>query len=321
MSASGSRQRLWANSHSSGLWAPGAPLRQDSRSGLICSEMTSERPATAGTGSSDRLEWLKRLPEAVRELQDKWCLSLGHPFDVGTGSCAWVAPAVRRDGTRAVLKLGMPHMEGTHEMHGLHFWDGDPTVLLLEADVHHNAMLLESCEPGIPLRIQPEVEQDVVIAGLIRRLWRRPATPHPFRPLAVMAASWAEETRGAAHLWPDAGLVHEGLRVFDELSRPSPDDVLLATDLHAGNVLSAQREPWLVIDPKPFVGDRAYDATQHLFNCKERLLADPQATVQRFADRLEIDHERLGLWMFARSAAEPRESWSADSLLLARALA
>jgi streptomycin 6-kinase len=44
--------------------------------------------------------------------------------------------------------------------------------------------------------------------------------------------------------------------VRNELSRPALDDVLLATDLHAGNVLRAQRQPWLVIDPKPFVGDR-----------------------------------------------------------------
>ena len=79
----------------------------------------------------------------------------------------------------------------------------------------------------------------------------------------------------ASHGWPDAGLVRDGLQLLDDLSRPSVDDVLLATDLHAGNVLRAQREPWLVIDPKPFVGDRAYDATQHLMNCKGRMLHCP----------------------------------------------
>jgi streptomycin 6-kinase len=63
--------------------------------------------------------------------------------------------------------------------------------------------------------------------------------------------------------------------------------MLLATDLHAGNVLRAEREPWLVIDPKPFVGDPAYDATQHLFNCGARLRADPEGTISRFADCLE----------------------------------
>lgn len=108
---------------------------------------------------------------------------------------------------------------------------------------------------------------------------------------------------------------------MEELPRSSSDDVLLATDLHAGNVLRAQREPWLVIDPKPFVGDRVYDATQHLFNCTGRIHTAPDAAIRRFADLLEVDHERVRLWMFARAAAEPRDTWSDDSLTLARALA
>ena len=268
----------------------------------------------------DREAWLARLPGAIRELQVRWSLSLGAPFDGDEVSCAWVAPVVRADGARAVLKLGMPHFEGAHEIQALRFWDGDPTVRLLEAEVDLNAMLLESCQPGTHLRELPEREQDVIAAGLLRRLWRRPAAPHPFRPLSAMTAHWARETVAASHKWPDAGLVQEGLRLFDELSRPSVDDVLLATDLHAGNVLRAQREPWLVIDPKPFVGDRAYDATQHLSNCKSRMLTAPVATIQGFAGLLGVDDERVRLWMFARAAAEPRETWDDDSFTLARLL-
>jgi streptomycin 6-kinase len=147
---------------------------------------------------------------------------------------------------------------------------------------------------------------DVVIARLLRRLWRSPAAPHPFRPLSVMTEYWADETIASATRWPDAALVQDGLRLLEELPRSSSGDVLLATDLHAGNVLRAQREPWLAIDPKPFVGDRAYDATQHLFDCKRRVLTAADATIRHFADLLELDAERVRLWMFARSAAEPR---------------
>jgi streptomycin 6-kinase len=74
----------------------------------------------------------------------------------------------------------------------------------------------------------------------------------------------------------------------------------LATDLHAGNVLRARRAPWLVIDPKPFVGDPAYDATQHLLNCSARLRSDPDRLIRRFADLLSADHDRVRLWLFAR---------------------
>lgn len=94
------------------------------------------------------------------------------------------------------------------------------------------------------------------------------------------------------------------------------------TDLHAGNVLRAQREQWLVIDPKPFVGDPAYDATQHLLNCGARLRAHPQGVIRRVSDLLEVDHERVRLWTFARAAAEPRDEWNDDWLLnLARLIA
>jgi len=279
-----------------------------------------ERLAETCHRAPARSAWLERLPDAIHQLQDRWLLSLGAPFDGGDVSCAWVAPVVRADGTRAVLKLGMPHFEGAHEIQALRFWDGGPTVRLLEADVDLNAMLLEQCQPGTALRARPEREQDVIVAGLLRRLWSRPAAPHPFRPLSAMTAYWADETVAVAHKWSDAGLVQEGLRLFDELSRPSADEVLLATDLHAGNVLRAQREPWLVIDPKPFVGDRAYDATQHLFNCKGRMLTAPDATIHHVADLLEVDDERVRLWMFARSAAEPRDTWDDDSVSLARLL-
>ena len=261
------------------------------------------------SNSAERLAWLATLPQVVGELQQRWSLTLEAPFDGPDVSCAWVARAKRADGTPAILKVGMPHMEGEHEIAGLRFWDGDPTVRLLEADDPLGAMLLECCEPGSALRSLPEPDQDSVIAGLLRRLWRAPPSPHPFRLLSVMTAFWAEHTLSDAERWPDVGLVRAGLEVFQRLPQSMPRVVLLATDLHAGNVLRARREPWLVIDPKPFIGDPAYDATQHLFNTPARLHSAPHGTIRRFADLLGVDHERVRLWMFARAAAEPGNDW------------
>jgi streptomycin 6-kinase len=98
-------------------------------------------------------------------------------------------------------------------------------------------------------------------------------------------------------------------------------EVLLATDLHAGNILRAEREPWLVIDPKPFVGDPAYDVTQHLFNCQERLRVDPKGLVRRVAELAELDCERVRLWTFARSAADPRSDKGNHLMQIARLVA
>ena len=270
----------------------------------------------------ERAAWLEQLPDTIRALERRWSLTVEAPFDGKEATCSWVAPAALADGTAAVLKLGMPHMESEHEIHGLRFWQGNPTVRLLEADDDLGAMLLERGEPGTLLRELPETEQDTVIAGLLRRLWRRPSEPHPFRPMSDLMAHWSRETQADAERWPDAGLVREGLSLFGELPRSAPVGVLLATDLHAGNVVRAQREPWLVIDPKPFIGDAAYDATQHLFNCTTRLRADPEGTIRHFADLLGVDHERIRLWTFARAAADPRDDWKDDGwVTFARAIA
>jgi streptomycin 6-kinase len=272
--------------------------------------------------SAGRTAWLDRLPDTVRDLEDQWSLTLGTPFDSEDVSCAWVAPAKLASGSSAVLKVPMPHMEAAHELAGLRFWNGNPTVRVLLADDHTGAMLLERCEPGTPLRARPESSQDVVIAGLLRRLWRLPSAPHPFRPLSALMNFWIEETLADVAQWRDAGLVREGLRLFKELPNTARNEVLLATDLHAGNVLRAAREPWLVIDPKPFVGDPAYDATQHLFNCDVRLRADPDGTIRHVADLLDVDDERVRLWTFARAAAEPRSEWTNVRLMaIARATA
>lgn len=266
--------------------------------------------------TAERSSWLAALPDTVRRLQERWRILLGSPFDHPYVSCSWVAPASLADGTPAVLKIGMPHMESDQEIEGLRFWDGDATVRLLESDDIAHAMLLERCEPGVALLSLPETEQDVILAAMLRRLWRKPP-PGKFRPLSALIAYWSEQTRQHRLSWPDASLVSEGLRTFAALAAETSDHVLLATDLHAGNVLQAQREPWLMIDPKPFVGAAAYDLTQHLLNCEERLQADAPGLIRRVATLAGVDAERVRMWLFARTAAEPRDNWRSWKIELA----
>jgi streptomycin 6-kinase len=121
-----------------------------------------------------------------------------------------------------------------------------------------------------------------------------------------MCDQWAAESEAApaavcASL--DPGLVRAGRTLFRELPRSADRQVLLATDLHAENILSARREPWLAIDPKPHVGDPAYDALQHMLNC-ERLFTDPVGLARRLAAALDLDADRLLRWLFARCVVE-----------------
>ena len=175
-------------------------------------------------------------------------------------------------------------------------------------DSDTSAMLLERCRPGTELRGRPETEQHVVVTDLLQRVWAvNLPSNHPFRPLSVMADDWVVRAEARLAADPgrlDSGLAREGLALFRELSRTGPTEVLLFTDLHAGNVLSGERRPWLLIDPKPFVGDPHYDVLQHLLNCDESLQADPVGLLTEVADLAVLDAGRLRPWLFARCVQE-----------------
>ena len=255
-----------------------------------------------------RRGWMTTLPETVEHLGRRWSLNVGEPFQPG-GQTAWVAPARSQAGGDLVLKLAWRHPESEHEAEALRAWDGHGAVLLHASEKLDGtiALLLERCVPGDTLASRPEPEQDIVIASLLPRLWHEPAPGHPFRPLQEMCEVWAAEFELKAAARPaglDAGLVREGIALFRSLPRTADRNVLLCTDLHAENVLAAQREPWLVIDPKPYVGDPTYDALQHLLNCDQRLQDDPRDLARRMAGLLGLDAERLLLWLFARCVQE-----------------
>jgi hypothetical protein len=89
---------------------------------------------------AEREAWLTSLPARLQELTERWSLRTCPPFDHANVTCSWVAPAVCAGVASAVLKLAMPHMEGASEMDGLRFWNGNPTVRLLDADKDLGAM-------------------------------------------------------------------------------------------------------------------------------------------------------------------------------------
>ena len=255
--------------------------------------------------------WMDALPAIVDDLVERWALEPDRPFQPG-GSASWVAPVRSAAGKRLVLKIGWPHYEALHEAEGLRAWDGDGAVRLHEAAAigGTSALLLEACEPGAPLsRAVPATEQDAIVAGLLRRLWIDPPPDHPFRPLQTMCDRWADafEERlasAAAETCLDPGLARTGAELLRGLPGTAERSVLLCTDMHPENVLAARREPWLTIDPKPYVGDPTYDPVQHMLNFPARLCADPDAFVQRMAGLLDLDEERLRRWLFARCVLE-----------------
>jgi streptomycin 6-kinase len=252
--------------------------------------------------------WLERVPDLVKECVDEWGLRLGEPYVAG--AAGYTARADLPDGTPAVLKLIFPHREAEHEAEALKVWDGDGAVRLFAEDKDRWAMLIERCEPGTQLaELDADAALDVLI-GLLPRLWRNAA--EPFRPLVEEAAWWIEylprewERSGRS---VDRRLVDAAVEALQTLSVSQGEQVLLHQDLHGENVLAAQREPWLTIDPKPLIGEREF-AVASIVRSFElgHSKRDVHNRLDRLTSELGLDRERARGWTIGQTMA-----WAFDS--------
>jgi streptomycin 6-kinase len=246
--------------------------------------------------SEDGRAWLDVLPAAVEESAAHWNLRLEAPFPYAFTSLA--IPGRMEDRTDVVLKVQYVDRETEHEALALQLWDGDGAIRLLDRYPARDALLLERCIPGTPL--PPDRALDVLI-GLLPRLWK-PATAPPFRTLADEAAHWAAVLSARRELNPR--LVDAALDAIGCLATSQGEQVLLHQDLHGGNVLAAQREPWLVIDPKPLVGEREF-ALAPIIRSLE-LDSGRRGVLRRLdhlASELDLDRERARQWCIAQTVA------------------
>ena len=243
----------------------------------------------------------------MAECAARWQLTLGEPYPPGAAGHA--ARVELDDGTPAVLKLWFPHREAEHEADALELWGGHGAVRLLDRDDDRGALLLERCEPGTALdSIEPGAALDIMI-GLLPRLWV-PAG-EPFHTLADEARWWLSylperwEQRGRPF---ERRLLDAALDALSGLAPSQGEQMLLNQDMHAGNVLAAAREPWLVIDPKPLVGEREFSAAPIVRGME---LGHSRRDVFRRLDRvtseLGLDRERARGWVIGQTVA-----WDVD---------
>ncbi|MFG3683339.1 aminoglycoside phosphotransferase family protein [Micromonospora chalcea] len=247
--------------------------------------------------------WLAELPDRLAACVARWELTIGQPFGYAFASLA--LPATLPDGTRAVLKLQYPDDDSRHEATALAHWDGRGAIRLLAHDPGRRALLVERCDPGTPLYgLPPDAALDVAVE-LLPRLGV-PAGP-PFTPLAEEAAGWAERMPGnwrRANRPYERRLLDAALGLLADLAPSQGEQVLVNQDLHAGNILAAGRDPWLVIDPKPLVGEREF-AVVPLVRGAE--LGHSPAAVRHRLDRLSaelgLDRERVRGWAIGQTVA------------------
>jgi len=234
----------------------------------------------------------------VHECASRWGLELEEPFEYALTGLA--VPA-----GEAVLKVQFPDRESEHEADALRVWDGDGAIRLLDYDPERRALLLERARPGTPLF---EAGQDAaleVAIELLPRLWKPVGAP--FRPLAEEAAWWIDYLPGE---WEEAGrpfertLLDAALDALRTLAPTQGEQVLVHQDFHAQNVLRAEREPWLVIDPKPLAGEREFGIVPLV---RGRELGHSRRDVlyrfDRLTAELDLDRERARGWTVGQTIA------------------
>lgn len=241
-------------------------------------------------------------PELIlRQLVEEWDLvpdgSQMH------GTCAVVLPVRMPDGVAAALKVAVPDQESEHEHLALRHWNGRGAVRLLRADPRRSVLLLERLHSRDLSEVW-DLEACEVVAGLYAKL-HVPAMPQ-LRPLTAYVARWSSEL---AVLPRSAPLPRRLVEQASALGRafvddPASDGTMIHGDLHYENVLAADREPWLAIDPKPVSGDPHYELAPMLWNRWDELAGDVRGGVRRrfhaLVDAAGLDEDRARDWVVVR---------------------
>ncbi len=266
--------------------------------------------------------WLDVLPATTAGLVEEWELRVDGA--AVHGHCSLVLPVRTAGGRPAALKVGLPDDESEHEHLALRHWQGRGAVLLLRADPHRRALLLERLHPE-DLTDLWDAEACEVVAGLYGRL-HVPAPPQ-LRPLTSYVDRW---TAGLEAMAKDAPMPRRLVDQATGLAREFVGDGastgrLLHGDLHYGNVLAGDREPWLAIDPKPVSGDPHYEVGPLLWNRWDEVVASGgvrDAVRRRFhtvVDTAGLDEHRARDWVVVRTMLDA--SWSvAEARRLGRGL-
>ncbi|MFE4667097.1 aminoglycoside phosphotransferase family protein [Streptomyces sp. NPDC056716] len=277
-------------------------------------------------------EWIAGSADVVADALDRW--ELRRDGEPGSGEASLTLPVRRADGTPAMLKLQLPREETEAAILGLRVWDGAGSVRLLDHDPDTSSMLLERLDAHRSLATVEDDDTALrVLAAIQARLVAHPA-PAGLRGLGDITAEMLEHTPQAVRKLPDPAdrrRVGDWAAAVAELAG-EPGDRLLHWDLHYENVLAAEREPWLAIDPEPLAGDPGFDLWPALNSRWDDVVAaDPRRIVRRrfdlLTEALELDRARATGWTLGRllqnalwDVADGERALAPEAVALAEAL-
>lgn len=279
---------------------------------------------------ADWQAWVNRLPAIVNELVRQWGVRLDGP--AMHGNCSLVLPVRTAQNVAAVMKVAFPDDESEHEHLALRRWKGDGAVVLLSAEPYRRGLLLERLHDADLTSVR-DVDACRIVADLYRRI-HVPGLPQ-LRALSSSVERWNADLAALPRSAPiPRRLVEQAVALGRDLAADrSVPDRLLHADLHYANVLGAQRDPWLVIDPKPINGDPHYEVAPMLWNRWDEIAGDVRGGVRRrfwaLVDAAGFDEDRSRAWVVARmmhnamwelNEVRPDPSWLTRCVAVAKAV-
>ncbi len=245
------------------------------------------------------------LPKLIAKCEERFNVKIGDRFKHQSHNFA--AKAIQSDGTVIVVKIcNVPTSGVKNEINALEFMRGDGIVQLLDSDTTDGILLLEYLNPGKMLSTLTNDNDAVIIAAdVMQKIWKPLSGQHNF-PTTV---KWFDRLSLSINLptgFP-ISLIDKAEQIALALHQDMGESVLLHGDLHHFNILSANRQSWIAIDPKGIAGEREYEIGAFLRNPIPDIATTMDTKkvltrrIDQFTELLDLDRQKIISWGFAQA--------------------
>ncbi len=239
--------------------------------------------------------WLDQLPLMIERIASKYHLSELTPLE--NLSYNYVIKGLQND-KPIILKLSLDINGLKREINALRAFQGYGAVSVLEEE--DGMLILERVLPGHSLKsyfLGKDDEAVKIVCDIIKRLHQAPIAVVDYHIPKLPINTFHENLK--PYLYKALALE------ADLLKSPGPS-VLLHGDLHHDNIIR-NGNSWVVIDPKGYIGDSAYEVAAFIRNPIPDLLQYKNATeminnrIRLFAEHLDLSEERIAKWCYIGS--------------------
>jgi len=248
--------------------------------------------------------WLDALPDLIAELTARWDLLVtGVAKD---GDAFGITIPARRGEDRVLMRLSYPDGWFVDQTVALQTWNGNGAVRLLEHEPR-GAHLRASPDPGTPLSMERNQMRAVRLAAdALRALWIEP--PDGLQTVTAEVRAWVGEMPArfeSAHSPFERTLLHDAEQLFRAYMPTQTTKVLLHGDARI-DAFVMDGDHAIALDPKPLVGEPAFDAGSLLRDRPAEIAADAaagrqllQSRLEQLTDLLDLSASRVKGWAFA----------------------